>query len=70
MWWGGGAWSHDLRNDQSWATFVLPPMLEEMDLYGGKLYLCFESAAAGYRWEPIAKVDRIVVCDVHDVLGS
>lgn len=70
MWWGGGAWSHDLRNDQSWATFVLPPMLEEMDLYGGKLYLCFESAAAGYRWEPVAKVDRIVVCDVHDVLGS
>lgn len=44
-------------------TYSLPPMLEQISDYSGKLYLCFESAAYTYRARLNRKVDRIIVLD-------
>ena len=45
-------------------TFTLPPMLEEISVYGDQIYLCFESAAYAYRARINPKIDRIVVLDL------
>lgn len=70
MAWDGGAWNNDLRNAQAWATFILPPMMEETEVSGGRLYLCFESGAEAYRWQDCARVDRVLVLRLKDVVGS
>lgn len=50
--------------DNAIASYTLPPMLEQITLTDGRLYLCFESAAYAYRARLNDKVDRIVVLDV------
>ena len=37
---------------------------------GGRLYLCFESGAEAYRWQDCARVDRVLVLRLSDVVGS
>lgn len=49
--------------DEPDSTYSLPPMLEQISDYNGKLYLCFESAAYAYRARLNRKVDRIIVFD-------
>lgn len=45
------------------STYNLPPMLEQISDYDGRLYLCFESAAYAYRARLNRKMDRILVVD-------
>ena len=58
-----GEWKYDAV-----ATFKAPSHLEQISMYNGRLYMCFESGAYEYRHRSKDYIDRIISMNVQDLV--
>ncbi len=59
----------DARNKNAVASYLLPPMLEQIHIdETGKLYMIFESAAYAYKLRPGVEIDRVLVVDLTNLI--